>query len=68
LIASFAPRSGEELIEACKHVAGEQGHYRAVRKQLMLTSAMMETVKPGEITWTDAFRAAHKKLIRGYDL
>lgn len=68
LIASFAPRSGEELVDACKHVASEQGHYRAVKKQLMLTQAMMQTVKPGEATWMDVFRAAHKKLIRGYDL
>jgi DNA transposition AAA+ family ATPase len=42
MIAKVAPDSGEALIEACVKVASNQGHYRAVGKQLSLAAKMID--------------------------
>ena len=70
MIAKVAPDSGESLIEPCIKVATNQGHYRAVSKQLSLAAKMMEgAIAQGKaVKWPEAFKFAHQKLIRGYEL
>ncbi|HEV2329215.1 MAG TPA: hypothetical protein VGY56_10545 [Verrucomicrobiae bacterium] len=59
---SFTP----ELTHLCAQVASNQGCYRSVHKQLKLAVE----IRSGEkiLSWPDAFRCAHMKLIRDYDL
>lgn len=70
LISQFVPDSGEELKDLALQVITEQGHARALRKQLLLARELKDLAehrrKP--IDWVTAFRAAHSKLIRPYEL
>lgn len=70
LIAQFVPDSGEELLPLALQVIQEQGHGRALRKQLLLAREMKEAADGGRrrIDWVTAFRAAHTRLIRPYSL
>lgn len=70
LIKQFVPDSGDELKELSAQVIAEQGHARALRKQLLLAREIKDLSehrrKP--VDWRTAFVAAHSKLIRPYDL
>lgn len=70
LIEQFAPDSGEELVDLSLQVIREQGHGRALRKQLLLARDIRENLEGTrrQVDWPTAFRAAHTRLIRPYDL
>lgn len=70
MINKVAPHSGDSLVEPCIKVASNQGHYRAVSKQLSLAAKIMEgqSTRGKAIEWAEAFKFAHQKLIRGYEL
>ena len=55
-----------ELVDLCAQVAQKRGLYRSVHKQLKLAVEIRSGNK--SLTWPDAFRAAHTKLIRHFDL
>jgi DNA transposition AAA+ family ATPase len=56
----------ESLVDLAEQVAENHGHYRSVHKQLKLAVE----IKAGspKLGWTQAFHAAHTKLIRKYKL
>jgi DNA transposition AAA+ family ATPase len=56
----------DDLLELCGQVAAHQGHNRAVHKQLKLAAELRHA--DDSMTWPDAFRAAHKHLLRPYSL
>ena len=70
LISQFVPDSGEELKDLALQVITEQGHARALRKQLLLARELKDLAEHRRkaIDWPTAFRAAHSKLIRPYEL
>ena len=70
MIAKVAPDSGDQLLEPCIKVASNHGHYRAVGKQLSLAAKMMDgaLAQGRSLTWLEAFKLSHQKLIRGYEL
>jgi DNA transposition AAA+ family ATPase len=57
----------ESLCDLAEQVAEQHGHYRSVHKQLKLAIEIKAGSK-ADITWVQAFRAAHTKLIRKYKL
>lgn len=69
LVNQFAPDANGErdhLIELCAQVAKGIGAFGSVEKQLKY-AARNRKKQPG-LTWVEAFRAAHKRLLRNYDL
>lgn len=56
----------DDLLELASQVAERHGHFRAVHKQLKLAAEMRHA--EDTLTWPDAFRAAHAKLLRPYVL
>lgn len=69
LVTQFAPDANGErdpLIQLCTQVASGLGAYGSVEKQLKYAAAARKK-KPG-LPWLDAFCAAHKRLLRNYDL
>lgn len=70
LVATLAPDANgetQQLIALCEVVAAQHGHYRSVHKQLKLAAELKEGSK-GKLNWVTAFRGAHLKLIRKYQL
>lgn len=70
LIKTHAPSANGatgELADLCEQVVVQHGHYRAVNKQLKLAAELKEHAKK-PITWPEAFRQAHTKLVRKYKL
>lgn len=65
IVEHFTPEAGGALDALALQVAMQQGHFRAVRKQLLLARKIREKEK---VTWPDAFRAAHLELVRDYPL
>ncbi len=69
LIDQFASDSNGErndLLSLCVEVASGIGAFGSVEKQLKY-AARSRSKKPG-LDWVPAFRAAHKRLLRTYDL
>ena len=69
LLATLAPDlNGEhdDLLKLCLQVAAGPGTFGAVEKELKF-AARSRRKKPG-LAWVPAFRAAHLRLIRNYDL
>ena len=70
LIKTHAPSANGaagELADLCEQVVVQHGHYRAVNKQLKLAAELKEHARK-PITWPEAFRQAHTKLVRKYKL
>ncbi len=67
IIKQVLPEAVEELSDFCQIVAENNGHFRAVHKQLLLARKIKENAK-GSLTWSQAFRGAHKRLVRDYVL
>jgi len=65
LLQTLLPEAATELQDLCEQVAEHQGHFRAVRKQLLLARKIRENEKETP-AWPDAFRMAHSQLIRDY--
>lgn len=65
-LAQDANGETENLIDLSEQVAAEHGHYRSVHKQLKLAAEIRSGAK--NISWPQAFRAAHTKLIRNYKI
>jgi DNA transposition AAA+ family ATPase len=56
----------DDLLELCGQVAAHHGHFRAVHKQLKLAAEFRHANL--DLSWPDAFRKAHTKLLRPYKL
>lgn len=65
-LAEGANGDTEELCDLSELVAAEHGHYRSVHKQLKLAAEIKSGAK--SLSWPQAFRAAHTKLIRNFKL
>jgi DNA transposition AAA+ family ATPase len=59
------PEAEGELASLAEMVGENQGHFRSVRKQLILAKAIRDKKK---VSWSDAFKAAHTQLVRDYKL
>jgi hypothetical protein len=71
LVKQLAPGANGEMEALCdlaEQVAEEHGHYRSVHKQLKLAVEIKAGATKKPITWPQAFRSAHTKLIRKYKL
>jgi hypothetical protein len=69
LVKQLAPDANgetETLCDLSEQVAAEHGHYRSVHKQLKLAAEIKSGAKT--LSWPQAFRAAHTKLIRNFKL
>lgn len=69
LVKQLAPDANgdtEALCDLSEQVAEQHGHYRSVHKQLKLAVEIKSGSKG--LSWPQAFRAAHTKLIRNYKL
>lgn len=69
LVKQLVPEANGEfqtLCDLCEQVAEKNGHYRSVHKQLKLAVEIKSGA--GRLTWDQAFRAAHTKLIRNFKL
>lgn len=69
LVKELAPDANGErdgLIQLCLQVVSKAGAFRSVEKELQ--HAARSRKKNPRITWIDAFRAAHKRLLRAYTL
>jgi len=67
ILVQLLPEAADDLEDLVYLVAENHGHFRAVRKQLILTREIKEN-SPKPISWEDAFRSAHLELIRDYSL
>lgn len=65
LLREMDPTCEEELLPLATVVAAEKGHFRSLRKQVALAR---EFRKGTGLSWEAAFRAAHRKLVRNYEL
>ncbi len=65
-LATGANGEREPLISLCLQVAAHDGCFRSVEKQLAYAAKSRR--KSPDTTWPDAFRAAHKRLLRSYTL
>lgn len=73
LVDQFLPEEAaadEELMTLAVQVISELGYGRALRKQLLLAREIKENLDATRrrIDWPTAFRSAHQKLIRSYEL
>lgn len=66
LVSTIVADAPEELFPLAMKVAEERGHFRALEKQLQLSAELKNG--NSRLTWTDAFQAAHTKLVRKYNL
>ncbi|GEM_PF-1951932 len=69
LVKELAPDANgerDQLISLCLQVVAKPGAFRAVEKQLQY-AARARKKKPS-LTWIEAFRAAHLRLLRSYTL
>jgi DNA transposition AAA+ family ATPase len=51
----------DDLVELCQQVADNHGHFRAVEHRLKGAAELHRSA--GNLTWCDAFRAAHKRSL-----
>lgn len=65
MIAQLIPTAGDDLDGVAEAVAENQGHFRAVKKELLLARKIRENSK-GELPWETAVKAAHTQLVRSY--
>ena len=70
MITQLLPESGAELQAVAEIVAERHGHFRSLRKQLLLTRKIKENAAAAgtEASWEQAFRSAHTQLVRDYSL
>jgi hypothetical protein len=66
LVAQLIPDAVEPLRELAEQVVERQGHFRALRKEVILARKIRENTK--DTDWPRAFRAAHETLVRDYAL
>jgi hypothetical protein len=69
LVKQLVPEANGETDTLCdlsEQVAEKNGHYRSVHKQLKLAVEIKSGAS--KLTWDQAFRAAHTRLIRNYKL
>jgi len=67
VMEQYAPEAADELQGLAIQVLEQAGHGRALRKQLLLAADIRENTH-NKLSWTEAFRAAHTRLIRNYEL
>jgi DNA transposition AAA+ family ATPase len=70
IVQQLAPSAGDELDDLVEAIGQEQGHFRAVRKEVLLARKVRENgkAKDGQLSWATALQAAHTQLVRGYAL
>lgn len=66
VLEQYAPEAREELFPLALQVMEKAGHARALRLQLQLAADIKE--KAPRLPWAEAFKGAHTRLIRNYDL
>lgn len=66
IIHRYFPDHVKQLGKLAMQVVEEQGHFRALDNQLILAQEILSG-EPG-MSIEDAFRAAHERLVRNYDL
>ena len=64
-LAPDANGERDELLTLCLQVAAHPGAYRSVENQLQLAAKIR---RKKNYTWVEAFRTAHKRLLRSYSL
>jgi len=69
MVESLMPNAksdSRELLDLAEQVASQQGHYRAVHKQLKVATELMAGNE--KLGYAEAFRVAHTMLLRNYNL
>lgn len=67
LVGQIIPEAIEHLRGLAEQVVEHHGHFRALRKQVILARKIRENT-PAETPWAMAFRSAHDQLVRDYAL